>query len=151
MIGKKVNVETIRILAIGITLCIAIPVGACESLQFENAWVREPPPVAAVAAGYVTISNPSNDNIVVTDVSSDCCRHLMFHQTKMEAGRARMNHIEHLTVLANSRVRLEPLGKRIMLMGLEEKLDAENTVEVTFSCGTNDRTRISFKINKQKK
>ncbi|MGR8947465.1 MAG: copper chaperone PCu(A)C [Gammaproteobacteria bacterium] len=141
--------ESVRTFAIGIALSITVPVGACESLHFNNAWVREPPPVSAVAAGYVTISNPTGDNMVVTDVSSICCRHLMFHESKMDAGQVRMNHLEHLTVPANSQVRLEPLGKHLMLMGVGQKLVAEDSVEITFSCGAHDQTRVLFTINKQ--
>ena len=125
-----------------------MPVTACELLTFENAWIREPPPVSKVAAGYLVISNPQDVDISITDINADCCHHLMFHETITENGNSRMHHLNDLVVPGNSQIKLAPLGKHLMLMGLKQNFVAGNSIEISFSCDSADHTKVFFAIQK---
>ena len=124
-------------------------VNACEQLSFEEPWVREPPPVSPVAAAYVTIKNHNDHAISISELASSCCKHVMVHETVVENGKARMVHLDKLTIDANAESILAPLGTHMMLMGLQQGLSDGNSVGVTFTCGPDDKTSVTFPVIKQ--
>ena len=130
-------------------LCCVNAGHACEQLQFQQAWVREPPPVSKVAAAYVAITNPTNQAVTITGIQSDCCQHLMIHETVVEDGRARMVHQDALIIAPNSAVELAPLGTHIMLMGSKTAIRAGAELTIHFGCDTNNQTAVSFPFKKK--
>ena len=123
-------------------------VNACEGLVFSEPWVREPPPVATVAAAYVVIENVGETTLSIDSVSSECCRHLMLHETEIKDGKARMNHLSTLQVKAGSTIRLAPLGAHLMLIKPATPLQHGQEIKMTFSCGPEDTSEIMFPIIK---
>ena len=122
---------------------------ACEHLVFDDPWIREPPPVSRVAAGYVSISNKSEHDIEISGVESSCCKHVMIHETVIENGEARMRHRDKLTISANSELILAPLGMHMMLMGAHEAVENGEELEVVFICGSENRSPVSFPVVKR--
>ena len=134
----------------GAILC-ALPVSACDLLRFENAWIREPPPVSKVAAGYLSVNNDGDSDIKITDIEGTCCNHLMFHETITENGNSQMRHLNDLIVPAKSEIKLAPLGKHLMLMGVKQRLADGNIIEIAFSCGPTNQTSVPFSVRKTAK
>ena len=121
----------------------------CDLLTFDEPWIREPPPVSRVAAGYVSIANNSERDIEISGVESSCCKHVMIHETVIENGDARMRHRDKLTIRANSELVLAPLGTHMMLMGAHHALQNGEEIELTFICGGQGRSTVSFPVVKR--
>ena len=137
--------------SLGMVLALLTSASAytCEQLAFDAPWIREPPPVSRVAAGYVSISNTSEHDIEISGVESSCCKHVMIHETVIENGEARMRHRDKLTISAKSELVLAPLGTHMMLMGVHETLENGEELELVFSCGGENRSTVSFPVLKR--
>lgn len=122
---------------------------ACPGLVFSDAWIREPPPVATVAAGYLSISNETDKDLVVDRVESDCCGHIMAHETVVEDSRTKMKHLAKLVIPAKKSIKLEPLGKHLMLMQLRHIFSEGNDVVVRFHCDGETSAIVNMPIVKQ--
>lgn len=116
----------------------------CRDLEFSDPWVREPPPVAAVAAAYVEITNRSSESITVENVSSPCCGSVMMHDVEIIDGVNRMRHLHHIEIPAGDTFVLRPLGPHLMLMGLKEVPLSATRIEITFECSAGDPASIDF-------
>lgn len=131
------------------SLVLATPSFACQTLVFENAWVREPPPVAGTAAAYVTISNTAEETVSVKEVKSNCCKHVMLHESIHANGKVQMKHLEELEIPGDSTVSLAPLGKHIMLVKPESALVNGDRVAITFVCTNDKQVAVPFTVNKE--
>ncbi|MDN3517852.1 copper chaperone PCu(A)C [Aquisalimonas lutea] len=100
-----------------IALALALPLSAGEGLTIHGAWVREMPPVADNAAGYLRIDNATETERHLVAVESEGYARAEIHESIEEDGMARMEHRERLTVPAGGEAVLEPGGYHIMLMG----------------------------------
>ena len=123
----------------------AAPAAACEGLVVEDAWVREPPPGADVAAGYVRLSNRSAAPLTIDAVKSTCCSHVMVHRTVRDGDSARMVHVDRLALAPGETMTLAPGGAHLMLMGFSAPLSAGNSVTFSFACGGHD-TEVRFPV-----
>ena len=124
-------------------------VNGCEDLAFSEPWIREPPPVANVAAAYVVIENNGKVANSIDNVSADCCRHVMAHETIIKDGKARMKHLSTLHVGAGGTIRLQPLGPHLMLIKPAVMLQHGEEIKITFSCGPEDISEVIFPVIKQ--
>lgn len=105
-------------------------------VQINNAWVRLAPATSdgVNTAAYLTIKNPSSQDLILESVSSTAAVHTMVHDTVHdERGMLRMQHLDRLTIAANSSVELEPQGKHIMLMGVKQELKAGTLFPITLN------------------
>jgi len=86
------------------------------TVNIQNAWIRPAPPAASTMAAYFELVNNSDQDLRIVDSQSPQFAMTMIHNTVIEDGLAKMQHMDALVVPANSRVTLEPLGKHMMLM-----------------------------------
>jgi len=121
---------------------------ACDALSATGAWVREPPPVANVAAGYVSLANTGNGPLTVARIESDCCGSVMMHDTVSDGDRVRMMHLDALHLEAGDTVDFVPGGKHLMLMAPRKPLRAGESLELDFICDDGGTARITFDIMK---
>ena len=132
-----------------IALLTANHTHACERLSFNEPWIREPPPVSRVAAGYVSITNSGTQEIAISTIDSSCCEHVMIHETVIKNDKARMVHRKNLTVPANAEVTLAPLGTHMMLMGVQSELREGDELTLTFTCSDQKSTAVTFPVVKR--
>jgi len=118
-------------------------------LTFSDVWVRAAPPNAPSMAAYVNLINDSNKDITLTDVQSDAFAMAMIHDTRVNDGVASMHHIEELTVPANSRVTLQPLGKHMMLMNPKIELNIGDEIVLVLTDSNGQRYSVNAKVQKQ--
>lgn len=78
--------------------------------------VLEAMPGMKMTAGYMTLGNNTNRDIVVTHVTSPQFGAVELHETIVENDIARMREISELAVPANGHVTLQRGGKHMMLM-----------------------------------
>ena len=78
--------------------------------------VMETMPGMKMTAGYMTLRNNTNRDIVVTHVTSPQFDAVELHETIVEDDIAKMREISELQVPANGHVTLQRGGKHMMLM-----------------------------------
>lgn len=104
-------------------------------VQVENAWIKLAPPAATANAAYMEIVNPQLRPQTIMGVSADCCAGVMLHRTRREGDKVVMEHLDLLSIPAQSSVQLAPGGMHIMLTEAQEELILERKVKITFSFG----------------
>jgi periplasmic copper chaperone A len=106
-------------------------------LQINNAWVKLAPPSASVNAAYLELRNTTDSSVVITEITADCCGHVMLHETKIDGDKASMHHLDELNVQAKSNLVMRPGGLHIMLMQIKTPLvvDAKVQFILTFADG----------------
>lgn len=86
--------------------------------------VRVAGPMPRMKAGYMTLTNNTNEAIHITRVSSPQFGRAEIHETVVENDVSRMRPVGTLTIPAGGEVRLEPGGKHLMLMQAVDNPDA---------------------------
>jgi hypothetical protein len=105
------------------------------NLTLSNIWARATPPNATTAAAYITITNNGSMMDMISSLSSKVAKKVEFHQSKMEDGIMKMEHVGHAAMFKPGDVlEMAPGGYHIMFMKLQEKLvDGETmTLSITF-------------------
>lgn len=138
---------TIRLMAVLLMLLSGTAI-ACEGLAASGAWVREPPPVAKVAAAYVLLTNTGDEPFTIEHLASDCCGSVMMHDTIRDGDRVRMSHLDSLRLEAGGTAQFAPGGKHLMLMAPRGTLRHGDTVSLDFVCTDGGSTRIEFEVLK---
>lgn len=119
---------------------------ACEGLSATGAWVREPPPVANVAAGYVSLANIGDAPLKIERIESDCCGSVMMHDTISDGDLVHMSHLGSLSLAVGETVQFAPGGKHLMLMAPRHPLRDGDSIALDFVCTDDGTSRIEFQI-----
>jgi copper(I)-binding protein len=111
---------------------------ACGSPQpplvASDVEITRPMPGRHMSAGYLVLTNNTNEAIVIDAVASPQFGAVEIHETTMEDGISRMREIEELVVPARGSVALERGGKHLMLM--RAKPDGDGVTLQFLSNGT---------------
>lgn len=109
---------------------------AAARISASDAWIRWLPNNLP-AAGYVTLTNASDKNIDLTDVTSPDYGSAMVHQTVSNGSTTKMVMIDKATVPAHGSLKIAPGGYHIMLEEATHKIAPGDTVhlKLTFSDG----------------
>ena len=93
---------------------------ACGSprppLVASDVEITPPMPGRMMSAGYLVLTNNTDEAIVINGVTSPQFGAVEIHQTTLENGISRMRQIEELVVPAHGSVTLERGGRHLMLM-----------------------------------
>ena len=81
-------------------------------------------PAGMMNAGYLKITNSSDDDIEFEKFTSPVYDSVMVHDTKHDGDIAKMTHVDALIVPANSTIELKPGGMHLMLMGPRRDINA---------------------------
>ena len=108
---------------------------ACKGLAFQQAFVREPPPSANVAAAYGMFVNHSSKTLVINQFSSTAFGGVELHEMRMRGDTMQMRALPQLTIKPHQTVKLERGGLHLMLFRPQKAITASDTVSVTASCG----------------
>lgn len=122
---------------------------AGADLTFENAYLREPPPVSHMAAGYAVIRNSTDQDVVLTTASSEKFGLVEFHRTTTENGISKMREMESILVPAGGVYELKPGGAHLMLMRPMSRPVAGETIAIDFSDSDDQRYAVDFVVVNQ--
>jgi copper(I)-binding protein len=99
--------------------CLAL-LAACGAPQpplvATDVEITSPMPGRQMSAGYLVLTNNTDEPIVIDAVTSPHFGAVELHETTIENGISRMRQMEELVIPANGSVRLERGGKHLMLM-----------------------------------
>ena len=105
---------------------------AGDDLEITSAWVREPIPGRMMSAAYLTITNPSDSDRVLTSVTADWAGLIEIHTHLHEDGVMRMRQLPSLVIPAGETVTFEPGGLHLMLFRLKLPLAEALTMTLCF-------------------
>lgn len=99
------------------------------SVRIGGAVIAEPT-LGERTAMYASIENRTAKTDVLLEANSAVAGRVELHQSVERGGRMHMDHVDEIAVPGRGRARLVPGGYHIMLLDLEERLAAGDTVEV---------------------
>lgn len=103
-----------------------------EGLQVSDAWIRLPPPGAAVAGAYLTIANASGSDDRLVGVDTAAAERVELHDMRMENGMMQMRELgDGLALKAGTQTTLAPGGVHMMLINPRASLAVGSSVEAT--------------------
>lgn len=115
----------------------ASPADSAAELPLEtaNAAVTAVPPSLSDTVAYLTLRNPTEQDIVLVGAASPAAEHAMLMQTVTTgsggASMSGMVETPSLTVPAGGELQMSSAGDHVMLMGLKEPLPEGGQVELT--------------------
>lgn len=119
----------------GIAGLLLLSCGATDErapdIAIGHGWTREMAPGQSAAAVYLTVTNQGDgdDRLAGAEVPGAAAASL--HSSSSAGGVARMRALEDgLEIPAHSSVELKPGGTHIMLTGLQQPLEAGQTVDL---------------------
>ncbi|PUA28905.1 MAG: hypothetical protein B0W54_10895 [Cellvibrio sp. 79] len=115
-------------------------------LQISDGWVKLAPPGAKANAAYLQFYNPTKQPVVIESINANCCAHLMLHRTRYENDRAIMEHVDQLTIPAQSHVELIPGGLHIMLINAMQPLIVGDTIEMQLHFNNGQQQTIHLPV-----
>jgi periplasmic copper chaperone A len=135
------SVLVVAFVAAALSACSPAPAPKSGSggIAVSNSWTMATPPGAAVATGYMTITNQAAAAVRLTGGSSAVAQSVEVHNMTMDGGVMQMRPVDGgLEIPANGAVELKPGGLHLMLIGLKQSLAEGESVAVmlTFDDGT---------------
>ena len=118
-----------------------------DTLEVDNAWIREAPPAAPMLAGYLCLENRTDTPVTLVGVESPLFEFVMMHRTETVNGMARMLHQDKVVIAAGKCVCFEPGGLHLMMPAPEKRLLAGDRVELDllFEDGTKRHITVPVK------
>jgi copper(I)-binding protein len=129
-----------RFSALFLSLMISVPALAADVL-IENAWVRAPAPGQAVVGGFLEITSPANDAVLVS-ATTPVAGETELHEMRMKNGVMIMRPVPYIRLPKGERVKLAPGGLHLMLMDLKKQLRAGDKVPLTLKILANRKTSL---------
>ena len=119
-------------------------------INIDGAWVAEAPPMAAVMAGYMSISNQGKNDLKVLHISSPQFKTVELHEMITEAnGMMSMRPISHLEIKAGAKVSLAPGGYHLMLYKPEKRFVQGDKLVLKFVFSDNTSVDVQAEVRKK--
>jgi copper(I)-binding protein len=116
-----------------LVLTVAFLLSACSAekgMEINEAWMR-PTAQGANGAAYFVIHNRSSEADKITSVSSDVAEAAEIHESRMNGDVMEMNQLQSVSLAANEEVTFAPGGLHIMLVNVNEELQAGDMIGIT--------------------
>ncbi len=117
-----------------------------ESLSVAAPKAKATIPGTKVSAGYATLVNHSDTDIILVSARSDVAAHTELHHMVMENSRMSMRQVDNITVPAHGQFELTPGGYHIMFMQLNDSLVAGQIVTVELIDDQNNAYAIEMPV-----
>ena len=128
---------------------LSLPALAGDTLEIANAWVRPTLGNSKISAAYMTITNNSDDDIIVTNVTSSRVETIEIHMTSMdEQGIMSMDKLDALSVPAHGAITLAPGGTHLMILGIKKLLQEGDSFTLTLHTNSGDTTKVKTLVKK---
>ncbi len=118
-------------MALLLALCWVAAARAQADIRVAEAWVRVNPAEIATARGHVRLENTGNRLDRLLAAHSPVAERIELHTHVMESAVPQMRRVAAIDLPPGERVRLEPGGLHLMLLGLRQPLMAEQRFPIT--------------------
>jgi len=129
-----------KILMVVGAVAITFSVHAEDTLQFNDAWIPEAPPVVKVMAGYVKIKNLTATAIDINKVTSPDFEKVEMHLTIEKNGMSHMQKQDAVGIAANDEIIFQPGGLHLMLINAKHGMKRGDKITLNFSTNKNTFT-----------
>lgn len=122
--------------ALALTACTppAASRGAAQSsIAVSEAYIPQPPNGAAVAGGYLTITNEAGEADSLIGAASPRAGRVELHEMRMDGAMMMMRRVDAITVPARGETRLAPGGYHLMIFDMPAPIVAGERVPVTLT------------------
>ena len=102
-----------------------------NSITINDAWIREAPPNASAMAGYLTITNTTKQDRILTFAKSKQFNAVEIHRTIIKDGVAKMRRQDEINIPAGSSLELRPGDFHLMLMSPKQNFKTDDEIIVT--------------------
>ncbi len=110
-----------------------------SEIIIQDAWIREAPPNASAMAGYLTITNSTEQDRILTFAKSNHFNAVEIHRTIVKDGVAKMRRFDELTIPAGKSLEFKPGDFHLMLMSPKVKLKINDEATVTLCILMDDK------------
>jgi copper(I)-binding protein len=148
-IKKRIDLKIKYLLSTALLLWM--PILASAEITIEDAWVRMPPPVADIAAGYLILNNSDDADINIISVESDAAGKPEFHSMSMHNGMIHMQKMEKVVVPAHGKLEFLPGGDHLMLKNLKRELKAGDHVILKFHTSDGQSVEMPAEVRDMRK
>ena len=115
---------------------------AQDAIRISDAWINEAPPGMKMMGGYLSISNNTLHDIVLTGATSPCFKKIEFHVTEIKNGISSMHKQETITIPSGSVFSFSPGHYHLMMINQTRKLAANTPVPVTLHFAGGDSLEV---------
>ena len=119
-----------------------------HAVEVNDAWIREAPPTASMMGGFMTIHNPSAQDIVLIAASSKTFKHIMLHRTIEENGVSKMVHQMQVVIPAHGSLEFKPGSYHIMMPAPQKRLVAGDKVMIKLEFKSGKTSDVEFEVRK---
>lgn len=103
------------------------------SVTASRVWIPEAPPGVEIMAGYMTLTNQTDQVLTLDKVTSPDFSDVTLHQTLQQKGMDSMQAVKPLPIPAHNSVVLAPSGYHLMLMHPVKPLYGGDFVTLTLT------------------
>ena len=115
------------------------------SLRIGAPWMRATPKGAAVAGGYLTVTNQGDKPDKLLSVESDLATSVEVHEMTMSGGVMSMHPVgKPLEIAPGATLELKPGGYHVMFSGLKQGVKEGDRVKATLVFETAGKIEIEF-------
>jgi copper(I)-binding protein len=115
----------------------------------NKGWVRAMPPSQMNTAAYMTITNNSSKEAIITSVSSDIAGAAEIHLTSDTNDIMHMAAVAELHIPAYGKVILKPGGFHIMLINLKKSVKEGGFVPITLHFKDGSSLMVNAQVKQQ--
>ena len=117
------------------------------SLVIDHPWTRATPKGAAVAGGYVKITNTGSTPDRLTGGSAEVSRKFEIHEMSMDGGVMKMRELKDgLEIPPGATVELKPGSYHIMMMNLSRPLAKGDKVKASLTFAKAGKIDVEFAV-----
>jgi copper(I)-binding protein len=117
------------------------------NLQISQPWTRATPKGAAVAGGYLKITNTGTTPDRLLGGSTDVAKRVEVHEMSMEGGVMKMRELKNgLDIAPGATVELKPNSYHIMLQGLSRPLAKGERVKASLTFEKAGKGDVEFAV-----
>lgn len=117
-----------------------------EVLLIENAWVKGTIPGLQITSGYMTLTNLNDETIRLVGVETEVAEHSELHRMIMTDNNMAMRPVEYIEIEAGQSFELSPSAYHLMFVGLKERLEVGESIEVDLIFDDGQRVSIEMLI-----
>ncbi|MCD9007602.1 copper chaperone PCu(A)C [Luteimonas sp. XNQY3] len=118
---------------------------AGAGIVVSEAWIRETPPNAAVAGGYLTLHSAAADRLLSVDTPAAAS--VEIHEMSHAGGMMRMRELpDGVELPAGTEVTLKPGGNHLMFIDPVEPVRAGQSIEATLRFANAPEQAVTFEV-----
>jgi len=121
---------------------------AADNLLVTDAWIKNLSSVVPVRAGYMSLSNKGNRDLIIISVESENFSSIETHTSVEKNGMINMQQIDTLSIRADETLHLKPGGVHLMMMKPLTDLSPGDQVAVTLIFNDESKQTVLMEIRK---